>query len=183
MNETEDRDWVRECVSGHPEAFASLVRKYQRMIYNTMVRMMHDPTEAEDLTQTVFVKAYENLGRYDPCYKFFSWIYRMAVNECLNTLQRKKRSVGFDPLLAIEEKSPETLLDERMLRQDIRKALMELEPNQRVLVELKHFQDFSYKEIAFIVGLSEKKVKSRLFSARVQLRDILVREGVVGHAG
>ena len=183
MNENDDRDWASECMSGHPEAFANLVRKYQKVIYNTMVRMTHDPEEAEDLTQTVFVKAYESLGSYDPRYKFFSWIYRMAVNECLNTLERKKRTVGLDPDLAVEEKSPDETVDDGMLRQDIRKALLGLGPDQRVLIELRHFQGFSYREIAFIVGLSEKKVKSRLFASRMQLRDILVREGVVGHAG
>jgi RNA polymerase sigma-70 factor (ECF subfamily) len=126
----------------------------------------------------VFVKAYENLERFDPQYKFFSWLYRIAVNESLNALEQKKRFEGLDGNdLAAEtpdEKDDEAVDEERRIQD----GLMLLSVDQRAVIVLKHMQGLSYREIGQILDLPEKTIKSRLFSARQTFKDILRKKGV-----
>ena len=80
MTERSDEECVRQCLGGDRKAFDALVERHHRTVYNVALRMMRDPDEAADITQSVFVKVYEKLGSFDERYKFFSWLYRIAVN-------------------------------------------------------------------------------------------------------
>ena len=93
MNEESDGALVRRTCSGEPRAFDALVRRHEKTVYNAALRMLHDREEARDVTQTVFLKVYEHLGEYDPSHKFYSWIYRIALNESIKSLQRRKLKV------------------------------------------------------------------------------------------
>jgi RNA polymerase sigma-70 factor (ECF subfamily) len=143
-----------------------------------MVRARED---AQDVAQAVFLKAYENLASFNVKYKFFSWIYRMAINEAINLLKQRKQVDELDQNLRALEKTPEEGFDESTLRGVIQEALMKLDIDYRAVVILKHFEDFSYEEIGYILDLPEKTVKSRLFTARQRLRDILIKEGMMSH--
>ena len=90
MNEESDGALVRRTCSGEPRAFDALVRRHEKTVFNAALRMLHDREEARDVTQTVFLKVYEHLGEYDPTHKFYSWIYRIALNESIKSLQRRK---------------------------------------------------------------------------------------------
>jgi hypothetical protein len=81
MNEDVDAARVRDCLGGNQQAFAALVEQYEKPIYNIALRMLRNSEDARDIAQSVFLKAYQNLSSYDPQYKFYSWIYRMAINE------------------------------------------------------------------------------------------------------
>ncbi len=137
--------------------------------------MLGNVQDAEDVTQTAFGNAFAALESYDPKYRFFSWIYRMAVNESLNTQMRRKNVVSFDgsfdiPQAGVSQSAAEA--EERVGR-----ALMELKPDDRAVVVLKHFVSFSYEEISDVLDVPVKTVKSRLFTARERLRQsLLVRE-------
>ncbi len=179
----QDNELVSRCVKGDSSAFEILVDKYERPIYNLAVRMTKNREDAEDLTQTVFVKAYENLKSFRPGFKFFSWIYRIAVNESLNFIHHRNRLTDLDSKIVSGDKNPEELLDAEELSNAIQDGLMVLNPEYRILIILKHFHMFSYNEIAYIVDIPEKKVKSRLFTARQLLRDILLKKGFMEHAG
>ena len=96
MNEESDGALVRRTCSGEPRAFEALVRRYEKPVFNAALRMLHDREEARDVTQTVFLKVYEHLGEYDPSHKFYSWIYRIALNESIKTLQRRKPTAALD---------------------------------------------------------------------------------------
>jgi RNA polymerase sigma-70 factor (ECF subfamily) len=178
MTEPSDEDLVRQCRAGEIRSFDLLVERHQRTIFNLALRMVRDSDDAADIAQAVFVKAYENLERFDPKFRFFSWLYRIAVNESLNALEQKKR---FETLegndLAAEsadEKDDETVEEERRIQD----SLMSLSVDQRAVILLKHMQGLSYREIAQILDVPEKTVKSRLFSARRSFRDILRKKGV-----
>ncbi|HUI09649.1 MAG TPA: sigma-70 family RNA polymerase sigma factor [Bacteroidota bacterium] len=177
MTEPSDEDLVRQCRAGELKAFDMLVARHQRTVYNLALRMVRSGDDAADIAQTVFVKAYENLERFDPQYKFFSWLYRIAVNESLNAVEQKKRFEGLDgvdvAVEAAEEKDDETLRQEER----IQSGLMLLSVDQRAVIVLKHMQGLSYREIAQVLDLPEKTVKSRLFSARQAFKDILKRKG------
>lgn len=178
MTEHSDEDLVRQCRAGEIKAFDVLVERHQRAIFSLALRMIRDSDDAADVAQSVFVKAYENLERFDPQFRFFSWLYRIAVNESLNALEQKKRFQGLEgnDLVAetADEKDDEAISEERRIQD----ALMMLNVEQRAVIVLKHMQGLSYREIAQVLDLTEKTVKSRLFSARQSFRDILKKKGV-----
>lgn len=166
-----DRAAVRRCLAGHGDAFGELVERYQRPLYNVALRMLHHVQDAEDVVQTAFVNAFLRLRTYDPKYRFYSWIYRMAVNGSLNALKRRKTTVPLDnlPLRAEDAGADRTLEAEDR----VGRALMDLKPDDRAVVVLRHFVSFSYQEIADVLEIPVRTVKSRLFTARDRLRDAL----------
>lgn len=178
MAEHDDQWLVKQCLSGNTRAFEALVDRYEVPIFNVVLKMVRNADDAADLTQTAFVKAYEKLHTYNPRYKFFSWFYRIAVNESLNFLNQRKSHDHLDDGLPSAEKNPVEALDQQERDEAIQDALMVLKPDLRIVIVLRHFQDLTYREISQILEVPEKKVKSRLFAARGQLRRILTRKGL-----
>ncbi len=174
MTGHDDSSLVRDCVHGRPQAFDVLVDRYYKVLFNVALRIVGDPEEARDITQTTFMKAYEKLHTYDPKYKFFSWIYRIAVNESLNTTGRRRPSEPLDVELAARADTPEQDYERNRLNQTVQAALMKLTLEHRQVVVLRHFGDLSYRDIATALAIPEKTVKSRLFAARRQLCTILI---------
>jgi RNA polymerase sigma-70 factor (ECF subfamily) len=162
--------------AGDREAFEELVIRYQRPLYNAALWIVRNAEDANDVTQIVFMRVTERLDEYDPKYKFFSWIYRIAVNESLNLLRRTAREDELDEETeppAGESANPEWQLGEVQKSRRIRDALMNLSTNHRMVLMLRHFSEFTYEEIARILDLDEKTVKSRLYEARQRLREDL----------
>ena len=148
-----------------------MVNRFHLSVYNVALRMLGNVQDAEDVTQTTFGNAFSALDSYDPKFRFFSWIYRMTVNESLNTLNRRRNLVSLDGSfdLPAADRASDSDAEERVGR-----ALMKLKPDDRAVVVLKHFVSFSYEEISDVLGLPVKTVKSRLFTARERLRESLV---------
>lgn len=169
-----DADLVRRCLRGDAEAFRPLVTRYQRVLYNVAYRMVHDREDARDLAQGAFVKAYEKLGTYDPSYQFFSWIYRILVNDTLNFLKRNRPcQVPGPDWDAAAPGGPAEDLDVRERSRAVRDALMALPVDSREVVVLRHFAELSYAEMSVALAIPEKTVKSRLYTARQKLAEIL----------
>lgn len=164
---------VRRCVAGDADAFEPLVARYERPIFNVALRMVGDHEDARDLTQTTFVNAFEKLRSYDSRHRFFSWIYRIAINECLNFRARRRSGEALDPMLPSPGRDPEHAAAASELEVRIQAALLELPAPQRLVVVLRHFMDLSYGEISAVLLVPEKTVKSRLYSARERLGAIL----------
>ena len=174
-----DRELVRRCLAGDRNAADDLVDRYQRLLFNVAFRMLGNEQDAEDVTQTVFGNAFLALPRFDPKFRFFSWIYRMTVNESLNTLKRRKPMVGLDDDLGLE--APAYAADQSAdAEESVGRALMDLKPDDRAVVVLRHFASFTYDEIAGILEVSVQIVKSRLFTARQRLRLALLGQDVPG---
>ncbi len=178
MKENEDNVLVARCLKGDHRAYESLVRKYQKTIFNVIYQIVRDFSDAEDLTQTVFLKVYENLQKFNDRFKFYSWIYRIAINEGLNFIQQKKIVYELPENYASLEKAPDRILNESQIVEQIDQALAALDPNYRVLIIMRHFLDLSYKEIGEITNLPEKKVKSRLYMARQIMAKKIVEKGI-----
>lgn len=166
-------DLVHRCVAGDADAFEPLVLRYQRPIFNVALRMVGNHADASDLAQNTFVKAFEKLRSYDPRQRFFSWIYRIAINECLNFRARRRPGEALDPLLRAHGRDPEHAALAGELEITIQAALLELPPALRLVVVLRHFMDLSYEEMSALLLVPEKTVKSRLYSARERLGAIL----------
>ncbi|MFQ5708881.1 MAG: RNA polymerase sigma factor [bacterium] len=179
MVEQDDFSLVRQCLGGHARAFEKIVDKYQKTVFNVALRIVNDCQDAEDIAQTVFVKAYENLRAYNSNYKFFSWLYRMAINESLNFINQRRRFEPLDSNFVAKAKTPDQKYEQTELSQNIQDALMDLKIDYRVVIILKHLEGFNYKEISYILDIPEKRVKSRLFTARQLLRDLLIKRGLV----
>ncbi len=176
MDNDADLALVERCRKGDWSAFTDLVVRYQRPIYNAAFWMLRRPEDAKDITQTVFLKVAERLHEFDPKFKFFSWIYRIAVNESLNLLRRNGREEALDDEIELpgpESDNPERQANDAEVSRRIEGALMRMSTNDRMVLTLRHFSECSYQEIAEILKLDEKTVKSRLFEARQRLRELL----------
>ena len=169
----DDQTLIRQFLAGEKRAFEPLLERYQKAVYNVALRMSSDPDDAADITQNVFIKASEKLASYDPKYKFFSWIYRIAVNESINFVEAAKRGEALPDELESGAGSPEEMADAGMLSESVEQGLRGLSDDGRIVIILRHFEELSYEEIGYILDLPVKTVKSRLFTARQSLRRIL----------
>lgn len=157
----------------------ALVRQYERPVYNAAFRMLGNRDDAADVTQTTFLKTFQNLAQYNPAYRFFSWIYRIAINESIDTLSKRSRS---EPLLearAANDPTPEVQANAQQLSDEVQLALMSLSEDYRSVIVLRYFTGCSYREMADVLGVPEKTVKSRLYSARQKMRGALQAHGVM----
>ena len=179
MSEANDRALVEKCLAGDTRAFEDLVEGYQKVLYNVALRMLNNREDAMDVTQNAFIKAYERLDTYNPKYKFFSWIYKIMVNESLNTIRRRKPQTEVHHTIASSEKTPDESNSENWTMQRVQSAIIQLPIEYRRLVVLRHFGNLSYRDMSGALDIPEKTIKSRLYSARQMLKDILIKRGVV----
>jgi RNA polymerase sigma-70 factor (ECF subfamily) len=158
---------VRRCLDGRAEAFEEIVARYQKPMFNLIYQMVHDYEDAREITQTAFLKAFSSLKRFDQERRFFSWLCRIAMNESINALASRKPSEPILSDFASAAASPED-----------RASAAEV----RAVITLRHIANCSYREASEILGIPEKTVKSRLFSARQLLREELRARGFGGGA-
>lgn len=149
------------------------MERHQRVLYAVATRMLGDSGEAADAVQEAFVRAYRKLHTFDRGHKFFSWVYRILVNECLNVKRSRRMLEPLDASLATRE-DPHRDAEQSELRADVQAALLRLPPIYREVVVLRHYANLSYLEIAAMLGVPEKTVRSRLYSARQRLGEDLL---------
>jgi RNA polymerase sigma-70 factor, ECF subfamily len=169
---------VQRSLEGDGQAFGKLVDAYQGVLFNVALRMCNDREDARDATQTAFLKAWRNLGSYDRRHKFFSWIYRILVNETLNLLRRRRAQEPLDERLVSRERSPEEQVEANEISASVQAGLLELSMDYRQVIILRHFLQLSHREIGEMLHVPEKTVKSRLYTGRQLLGGILRRRGV-----
>ena len=181
MRVPRDGELVQAALEGNSEAFDELAERYSGKLYNAALRVTGNPEDALDATQNALLKAYDNLASFDPSYRFFSWIYRIQLNEALNLVHKRRRYVGLpSEMPAPTQATPEREYLDRETGSAIETALLELTPDYRAVVVLRHFHGFSYEEMAEILSVPAKTVKSRLFTARRALRQKLSDKGIAG---
>ncbi len=178
MDKDQEIVMVKDCQNGDKEALDTLVRQMQKPIYNTAYRMLGNPDEAADVTQTTFLNVFENIRRFDPKYRLFSWTYRIAMNEAIDQLKRRKRTEPLEHSPVSDTDLPQETVATSQLGREVQAILMELTEEHRAIIVLRHFGDCSYQDIARILQLPEKTVKSRLFTARQQMKNKLRQHGI-----
>ncbi len=193
-----DTEAIQQLRAGEMDALRALYDRHRARIYQLGCRYLGDPTEAEDLVQQVFIKAYENAGKFRGEAQVSTWLYRIAVNAALER-RRRRRTVGIDDIhplgsealaktatLAAEARSglnyrpamagrdigadPEGAAERHSLQERLNEALEELSPTQRLAFVLRHWEGMSIREIAEVLGAAEGTVKSHLFRAVRTLR-------------
>jgi len=173
---------VEEVNRGCRSSFEILMERYQNKIFGMVLHMTDDRELAKDITQEIFLRVYCRLSSYDPKYKFFSWLYRIALNETLNRLASARHHYSLDKVagIAIQENDRE---EEQYRSQLLKHAIRSLKKNHRSLILLKYYFGLSCQEIADATGISEQKVRDRLFNARNALRKTLEDKKFFGHVG
>jgi RNA polymerase sigma-70 factor, ECF subfamily len=177
MDTDDEMSWVRNSQNGDHAAFEALIRTYQQMIHSLSFRMTGSNADAQDVVQETFVRAYQQLGTYQGTAKFSSWIYRIAVNACLDWRKREQsrdrlrtRFMEMSETLRTESESSECM-DE--LSEAVQSALMKLPPRQRAAIVLTVYGNHNHAEAAKILGCSETTVSWRIFTARRKLKKLL----------
>lgn len=165
----DDNELVDEVLRGAISSFRILTERYQQKIFHMMWRMTGNEETAKDLTQEVFLTVYEKLATFNPKYRFFSWLYRIAVNRALGWCRNRRTFTGLDkagPLLT-DDPGAVAISDQEV---SLHRALLALDPAYRIPVLLKYYCGLSYEEISEATGVPVTKVRSRLYMARERLR-------------
>ncbi len=170
--DADDLAIVARCRRGETAAFEALVERYQRLLFTVALRMLGNYDAASDAAQNAFVKAYQKLESFDTSQRFFSWIYRILVNECLNARRDEHPHEALAPDLAGVD-SPADLFEVEERRQRVQAAILALPLEYREVVVLRHFTGLSYDEIAETLHVPAKTVKSRLHTAKTRLAGML----------
>lgn len=188
--ERSDQDLVRLCLRGDERAARELVERFQRPVFSLVYRMVRDRELAEDLSQEVFVRTFNNLERYDRSYRFSSWLFKIAYNLTVDHLRRKdlptismhgspdavtaERQEATSVTIESWEELPDDLLEAKELADHLEEAISVLRPEYRTAILLRHVEGRAYEEIAEIMGIPLGTVKTYIFRARRELRESLI---------
>ena len=175
---------VKQAIKGDQRSYAELMDRYRDAIYFMLLKMVNNASDAEDLTIEAFGKAFKNIEQYAPNYAFSTWLFKIATNNCIDFIRKKKANlVSLDqddedhdsPSNNIQANMPdpeETLINEQKVKM-MRSVVNKLKPRYRKLIELRYFKEYSYEEISEELELPIGTVKAQLFRARELLFNIL----------
>jgi len=185
-NTLDDLGLVKKAKEGDNKAFEKLLKKYRKSVYYMLLKMVNNTDDAEDLTQEAFAKAFNSLGRFDPKYAFSTWLFRIATNNCIDFIRKKRvstvsidspyetddgDSITFD--IRDNDFNPDDLMLRKQRREYLQIAVDKLPDKYKQLVDLRYFQEMSYEEVADFLQLPLGTVKAQLFRARELLAEEL----------
>ncbi|MFW5850600.1 MAG: RNA polymerase sigma factor [Bacteroidota bacterium] len=176
---------VEAALEGDQQAYSSLMKKYRDTIFYMMLKMVKNQNDADDLTIEAFGKAFKNLSQYTSDYAFSTWLFRIASNNCIDFLRKRKaitvsidqtsESDEYDSSVSIEatDLNPEEKLIKSQNKEEILEIVKQLKPRYRELIELRYFKEYAYEEIAQHMDLPLGTVKAQLFRARELLTNTI----------
>ena len=193
LTHEEEMRIIAKVLDGDTNAFEALVVDQKKVVFNLALRMLGNEEDAYDISQDAFLKAYTNLSSFRGDCKFSSWLYKLTTNLCLDFIRKRNRHKvvplvyedddGDSEFMEIpdESYSPESLTEQKQLRESVRNGLNQLPPQQREILVLREIGGLRYDEIGRQLDLEEGTVKSRIFRARKKLCDILSRDGNISN--
>ena len=192
-----DDEIVRRAQAGDHDAFRMLVERYQGRAYGLALRVLRDEEQAKDAVQDAFLKVYRSLDRFEGRAGFYTWLYRIVMNQCLDRKRRDKsdREVEWNDESAAgvlnasesaaspagrdaDREAPDVAIERSEIRRAVARAIDALPEDARRTIQLREIDDLSYKEIAEAMGIPKGTVMSRLHYARQRLRELLQEAGV-----
>ena len=198
-NEPTDLDLVSRYREGDQRAFEALVKRYQRKVYGLAFGIVHNPEDALDISQEAFVKVHRYIDKSEGTASFYTWLYRIVVNLCIDHLRRSGRSQSVEYDDAIDRSdgvmsaeaivpsqqgaNPGKALQDKRILETIQQGLETLSPNHRSVIVMRELQGLSYKEMAKIMECSKGTIMSRLFHARKRLQAYLIKALNEGEGG
>ena len=182
----DDHHLIAACLAGDAAAFGGLVRRYQERLFNTVIRLVDNPEDANDVVQEAFLNAYQSLDGFKGDSLFFTWLYRIAVNTAIS-LRRKQRaaisidanrngSQVIDPHDPSEQNRPGYAIEQAEQRRRVQHALNRLSPEHRMVLVMKDMEGQKYETMAEILQVPIGTIRSRLHRARLELRQLLEQE-------
>ncbi len=187
-NARHDMELVIAARLGDQNAFAQLMKRYKETIYFMLLKMVNNKTDAEDCTMEAFGKAFTDIHNYEPHYAFSTWLFRIASNNAIDHLRKKRtvtvpleqtlgngKGLGFEYNYNIRTASdtPEESFIKKQNAKILRKAVSSLKPRYRTLLEMRYFMEYSYSEISEALNLPLGTVKVQLFRSREKLLEVL----------
>jgi len=186
-----DYKLVKLAIKGDQSAFAELLGRYRDAIYFMLLKMVNNKSDAEDLTIEAFGKAFKNIQQYSPNFAFSTWLFKIASNNCIDFLRKKKANLvsldspsddkdpEYDTGIPLKASvlDPEEKLIKKQMKRLMRTVVKKLKPRYRTLIELRYFKEYSYEEIAEKLELPIGTVKAQLFRARELLFHTLKNTG------
>ncbi len=183
-----DIELVEKARKGDQLAYAELLGRYRDAIYFMLLKMVNSQVDAEDLTIEAFGKAFKNIDQYTPNFAFSTWLFKIATNNCIDFIRKRRASLvsldqtidGEDSLapstlIQSDDPDPEAYMINKQKIKHMRKVVSRLKPRYRQLVELRYFKEYSYDEIAVELDIPIGTVKAQLFRARELLLNIINR--------
>lgn len=169
---------IDRALHGESKAYAELLSRYRDSVYYVLLRMVNNPSDAEDLTIEAFGKAFHNLSKYIPSHAFSTWLFRIATNNCIDFMRKKSQSPRpfdqdegeedeMEATVASDMRLPDEVMMDRETAASLNRIVKSLKPRYRRLIELRYFEDYSYEDIATELSLPIGTVKARLFRAKV----------------
>lgn len=172
-----DEALVAATLAGDEAAFAEIVGRHKRRVFGTASRFARDPQQLEDLAQEIFLRAFRHLGKFRGEAPFEHWLARLAVSACYDFLRRERRvreQTSLDALtLEFHDPAPDAERSARAAREVLARAMLQLSPDEQLIVTLCELEERTIRETALLTGWSEGNVKVRAFRARERLRKIL----------
>ena len=179
---------VSRAKNGDMLAFEQLLLQHEKIVFNIVLRMMGPGEDVKDLSQEVFLKVYRNLSKFDEKSAFSTWIYRIAVNTCIDEMRRRKGKQTYSLEAEIEDtegsyqkqfadtgETPEESLMRKEGQSEVLRALETLSPEHKTAIVLRDIRGFSYEEIAEMTDTALGTVKSRISRARIQLKEEILK--------
>lgn len=186
LSEKAQRDYalVQKAIKGDQKAYTELLDRYRDAIYFMLLKMVNNSSDAEDLTIEAFGKAFKNIEQYAPNYAFSTWLFKIATNNCIDFIRKRKaNTISLDhsdededrmhPDIMAPVLDPEEALIKEQKLTLLRSIVSRLKPRYRKLIELRYFHEYSYEEISEELELPIGTVKAQLFRARELLFNIL----------
>ena len=189
MTREEEMVIVKKVLAGDVNAFEDLVKDNQKSVYNLALKITKNESDALDVSQEVFLKAYTNLSNFRGDSRFSVWLYRLAYNACIDATRKSKASMNVSLTVTDDDNTstemeltddrplPEKELERRETQREVQAAINELPEDQRKIIVMREFSDMAYEDIADALGINVGTVKSRLSRARKNLAKILVKNG------
>ena len=187
MADEKELEIVKRAQEGDREAFKELVETYQRKVYGICIGMLKDPDDSKDVSQEVFIKVYRYLDKFNHQSSFYTWLYRITVNKCIDFIrkQKRKREVDYDDGILRDDNvegddsilpsrlgiHPDRVYGRKELREKMLEALETLSEKHRTILILREVEGLSYEEIADVLQISKGTVMSRLYHARRYFQD------------
>ena len=181
---------VQQAIAGNQRAYAELLNRYRSSVFHTMLKMVNNRDDADDLTIEAFGKAFRKLTSYTPHYAFSTWLFRIAINNCIDHIRKKRLHIlsiddpidsegdqDFSANIRSNTRNPEEIFMNTQKIQLMRILMGKLSDKYRLMIELRYFEELSYDEIAKELGIPLGTVKAQLFRAKEMLYELLQKPG------
>lgn len=175
----EEMQWVNEVLSGNKQAYAQIINKYKDPLFATILRMTRNQQDAADLVQEAFIKVYHQLGKFDGKGSFSSWIYRVAINHCMDEFRKKRHKMVENEMREDhirDSNHPEVIFLKKERNRQLEKLIGCLPEEERMIILLRYVNELSYSEIGELMNLPLATVRNKLHRAKKKLRETIQQE-------